>query len=417
MARRPFDPAAHDLSDKVVYQQGDVLDRESVDALVEGADVVMHLAFILIGDPDEAQRINVEGSRNVFEATVAAKAQAARLHVVGRRLRLPRRQPAAARPRTSRPAAPTTSTTRPTRPSSRACSTRSLAGSKVDAYVFRPCIVAGAGAITLIETMVGMLPVYGQLRLARRVLDQVPFLGPVLPDPGHRLPARPHRRRRHRARSPPSRATGEPGRYNLAGPGAMSVSAHGPRARLVVGSDPRRRRSARSTTCSRKLPGLPAEAAWLTAFRCPVLMDTRKARERARLGAAVGCRGDPARDDRRRPRVGDPLSATGGRYWSARRPTDPRSPSSRRRSERANRRPARPDASGGRLRAGPRRLLCDRRRAVGGAGPAGHGHPAGQPGARRLGHRRRRVDRCRANAVPHPCLRCAARSSAPTCSA
>ena len=30
----------------------------------------------------------------------------------------------------------------------------------------------------------------------------------------------------------------------------------------------------------RRLPGMPAEAAWLTAFRVPTLMDTRKARER-----------------------------------------------------------------------------------------------------------------------------------------
>jgi nucleoside-diphosphate-sugar epimerase len=75
MARRPFDPAEHGLSKKVVFQQGDVLDRDSVDALVAGADVVVHLAFIIIGDPDEAQRINTEGSRNVFEATAAAGAK------------------------------------------------------------------------------------------------------------------------------------------------------------------------------------------------------------------------------------------------------------------------------------------------------------------------------------------------------
>ena len=75
MARRPFDPAAQGLSDKVVYQRGDVLNRSSVDALVVGADVVMHLAFILIGDPEDAQVINVEGSRNLFEATVAAGAK------------------------------------------------------------------------------------------------------------------------------------------------------------------------------------------------------------------------------------------------------------------------------------------------------------------------------------------------------
>src|SRR3954454_11340164 len=60
MARRPFDPAAHRLSKKVVYQQGDVLQRDSVDALVKGADVVVHLAFILIGNPAEARTVNLE---------------------------------------------------------------------------------------------------------------------------------------------------------------------------------------------------------------------------------------------------------------------------------------------------------------------------------------------------------------------
>ncbi|MGB3097914.1 MAG: NAD-dependent epimerase/dehydratase family protein, partial [Solirubrobacterales bacterium] len=74
MARRPFDPAEHDL-EKVTYRQGDVLDRAAVDAAVAGADVVVHLAFIIFGKPDEAQAINVEGSRNVFEATVAAGAK------------------------------------------------------------------------------------------------------------------------------------------------------------------------------------------------------------------------------------------------------------------------------------------------------------------------------------------------------
>ena len=69
MARRPFDPAEHGLSEKVHYHRGDVLDRASVDALVVGADVVVHLAFIIIGDPEEARRINTEGSRNVFEAS------------------------------------------------------------------------------------------------------------------------------------------------------------------------------------------------------------------------------------------------------------------------------------------------------------------------------------------------------------
>src|SRR5882762_829260 len=71
MARRPFDPAAHKFR-KTEYRQGDVLDRASVDALVDGVDAVVHLAFIIMADGD-SRAVNLEGSRNVFEATAGAK--------------------------------------------------------------------------------------------------------------------------------------------------------------------------------------------------------------------------------------------------------------------------------------------------------------------------------------------------------
>ncbi len=74
MARRPFDPAAHGWR-KTEYQQGDVLDRERVDALVRGADVVVHLAFVIMGAGEQSHELNVQGSRNVFEAAVAARAK------------------------------------------------------------------------------------------------------------------------------------------------------------------------------------------------------------------------------------------------------------------------------------------------------------------------------------------------------
>ncbi len=66
MARRPFDPAAHGWR-KTSYRQGDMLDRRAVDALVAGADVVLHLAFIVLQAAD-AHEVNVRGSRNVFGA-------------------------------------------------------------------------------------------------------------------------------------------------------------------------------------------------------------------------------------------------------------------------------------------------------------------------------------------------------------
>src|SRR5688572_13622207 len=71
MARRPFDPKARGWT-KTVYRQGDILDRDAVDGLVADVDVVVHLAFIIMGSREESARINLAGTRNVFEATVAA---------------------------------------------------------------------------------------------------------------------------------------------------------------------------------------------------------------------------------------------------------------------------------------------------------------------------------------------------------
>ncbi len=276
MARRPFEPAEHGLSDKVVYQRGDVLDRPSVDALVSGADVVVHLAFIIIGDPGEAQRINTEGSRNVFEAAVAAGAE-----------RLVYTSSVAAYGFHADNPQPLTEDV-PARGSEgfyysahkaelEGVLDDCVAGSGTEAYVFRPCIVAGAGATTLIETTVRMLPVYGQLRLFRRAIDQLPFIGPVLPDPGiefqlvHTLDVA-------AALRSAVEGAGAPGRYNLAGPGSMSIarmaracgwwSVPVPGAAVVALSD-----------VATRIPGLPPEVEWLNAFREPTLMETRKARE------------------------------------------------------------------------------------------------------------------------------------------
>src|SRR5215208_5749723 len=71
MARRPFDPAELGWG-KTEYRQGDILDREAVDALVADADVVVHLAFIVVRASEDSYEINIEGSRNVFEAAVDA---------------------------------------------------------------------------------------------------------------------------------------------------------------------------------------------------------------------------------------------------------------------------------------------------------------------------------------------------------
>ena len=73
MARRPFDPAAEGLT-KTEYRQADVLDPGAVDEVVAGADVVVHLAFMIMGSARGDHQINLTGSRNVFDAAVAAAA-------------------------------------------------------------------------------------------------------------------------------------------------------------------------------------------------------------------------------------------------------------------------------------------------------------------------------------------------------
>src|SRR5918996_3385290 len=53
MARRPFDLGAQGW-EKTEYRRGDILDREAVDALVADADVVVHLAYLIMGSRDES---------------------------------------------------------------------------------------------------------------------------------------------------------------------------------------------------------------------------------------------------------------------------------------------------------------------------------------------------------------------------
>src|SRR4029078_6949299 len=68
--RRPFDPAEFNL-EKTEYRQGDILDEDSIKALVEDCDVLVHLPFIILGGHEETHRINLEGTRNVFNAATS----------------------------------------------------------------------------------------------------------------------------------------------------------------------------------------------------------------------------------------------------------------------------------------------------------------------------------------------------------
>ncbi|HXR30449.1 MAG TPA: NAD-dependent epimerase/dehydratase family protein [Solirubrobacterales bacterium] len=276
MARRPFDLAGHGW-EKTEYRRGDVLDREAVEELVEGADVVVHLAFAIVAGDRASREVNLSGSRNVFEAAAAAGAKRLVYTSSVAAYGFHRGMPALL------------SEDDPVRGASRhpysahkaaveAELSEALDGSSTDAYVFRPCIVAGPQA-TLLLDLIPLLAlgqrIPGPLRWA---LGKVPELRPVLPDPG--VPFQlVHHDDVASALAGAVVGHGEPGVYNLAGPGELTISdlAHGlgwhamPAPHLAVSA---------TAEAVALMPFLPDEAAWIEAVRRPVLMDTSRARRK-----------------------------------------------------------------------------------------------------------------------------------------
>jgi nucleoside-diphosphate-sugar epimerase len=76
VARRPFDPAAHGWT-KMEYRRGDVRDPGILREAFCGADVVVHLAFLVTGaaSGETITSVNVEGTLNAYDAAAAAGAR------------------------------------------------------------------------------------------------------------------------------------------------------------------------------------------------------------------------------------------------------------------------------------------------------------------------------------------------------
>jgi nucleoside-diphosphate-sugar epimerase len=274
MARRPFDPSAHGWK-KVSYRRGDVLDRPAVRELVSGAEVVVHLAFMIMGSAGESRKINLEGSRNVFEATVTAGAKrlvyASSVAAYGFHRHNPQ-------PLTED--VPARGTAAHYYSAQKAEVERLLevvlAGSGTDAYVLRPCIVAGPHAPLLIDnlpyTRVSELLPAG----VRELLAGLPMIKPVLPDPGT-----PFQLVHHDDVASATRAAvlgrGRPGVYNIAGPGEMTITQLASELGWYSIPIPELALDALADTIAR-LGFLPAQAQWIAALREPVIMSTAKAR-------------------------------------------------------------------------------------------------------------------------------------------
>ena len=75
IARRPFDPAQHGWA-KMTYRRGDVRDPMALTDAFHGADVVVHLAFLITGTArrETTRSVNIDGTINTFRAAAAAGA-------------------------------------------------------------------------------------------------------------------------------------------------------------------------------------------------------------------------------------------------------------------------------------------------------------------------------------------------------
>lgn len=286
MARRPFDPRRHGWT-KTDYRQGDILDRSAVDALVGDADVVVHLAFVIMGSREETRQTNLAGARNVFEATAAA----------ARPRRLVYTSSVAAYGYHPDNPVPLTEDV-PTRGSNAhyysqqkaECEAllREVTGaSRLEVYVLRPCIVAGPRATALADFMPWNRAGARLSGLVRTVGRFSPVLRPVFPDPG--VPVQlVHHDDVASAIAAAAMGRGRPGAYNLAGEGVVSfsdvakaVGGRGvriPRAIVVLASESLAR-----------VPKVPATAEWVHVARTPVVMDTSKARRELGWQPAYTC--------------------------------------------------------------------------------------------------------------------------------
>ena len=279
MARRPFDPAERGWK-KTEYRQGDVTDAASVRELVKGADVVVHLAFAILSASDATRELNVAGSKRVFEAAAEAGAKricyASSVAAYGFHDDNPDwlTEDIPARGSPEHPYSHQKAEVE------RVLGEVLLRHPSTVAYVYRPCIVAGPEARTMLEE----IPYY---RLSdampdrvARLLGSLPVLKPVIPDPGIRFQLV-HEDDVASAFAAGVRGLGEPGPYNLAGSGTLTMSDVAAALGWYSVPVPKPLVDATAEVATR-LPLMPETVAWIHSVRKPVLMKTDRAKKQLR---------------------------------------------------------------------------------------------------------------------------------------
>jgi UDP-glucose 4-epimerase len=275
LARRPFDPASEGWT-KTEYREGDVRDAQSVSEAVADADVVVHLAFAIIGAGAESHEINVEGSRRVFEAAIEAGAEricyASSVAAYGFHRDNPDWLTEDVPPRG----------TADHYYSAQKAEVEGvlaqllLRSPDTHAYVFRPSIVAGPRAQALLDEMPYLRASEALPASVRRLLESLPVVKPVIPDPGIEFQFV-HEDDVASAFVAGVLGQGAPGPYNLAGDGTLTMSDVAVALGWYSVPVPDLAVEATAEVFSR-VPALPEAFAWIHTLRKPVLMDTERAR-------------------------------------------------------------------------------------------------------------------------------------------
>lgn len=275
IARRPFDPAAYGWT-KMTYRRGDVRDLAALQDAFAGADVVVHLAFLVTGaaSRETIRTVNIQGTLNAFRAAAEARVRrfvySSSVAAYG-----------------FHPGNPVGMTEEwPVRPAARLfyaqekAELEHLLGAEaarsagLALYLLRPSIVVGPHAVGAKNPLPGPLePLV--LRLARqagRLRVPVPVLVPVLP---LQLV---HEEDVGRALRQCVVAAGPPGAYNIAGDGVVSTADIARELGLLPVPLPAGPAQLAARTVA-ALPFLPPVAGWVEAATHPAIMDTTRARQ------------------------------------------------------------------------------------------------------------------------------------------
>jgi nucleoside-diphosphate-sugar epimerase len=276
IARRPFDPAEHGWT-KMTYRRGDVREPAALEEAFAGADVVVHLAFLITGTAarDTIRAINVEGTLNAFRAAAAA---GARRFVYASSV-------AAYGFHRDNPVGMTEEW--PVRPAAHLfyaqekaeiealLAAEAAAHPELGLYLLRPPVVLGPHAAGGKELLPGPLGTLGRGlgRAARRL--PLPLLTPAPDLPMQFI----HEDDVGEAFRLCIVAAGPPGAYNITGDGVLSARD----VARELGLTPLPVPTAAVATAARAvaaLPFAPPAAEWAEAASHPAIMDASKAKER-----------------------------------------------------------------------------------------------------------------------------------------